>query len=70
MLESNAVLAPTEGLLQTSSLLHLHITQTTHVPGWDSRGGLHGVAAFPSDQSQVLMPQPLDLHIGSTTVNA
>ena len=70
MLESNAVLAPTEGLSLTSSLLLLDIPQTTHVPGWDSRGGLHGVAAFPSDQSQVPMAQLLDPHIGSTAVNA
>ena len=50
----------TECLSLTSSLLHPDIPHTIHVPGWDSRGSLHRVAAFPSDQSQVPMPLPLD----------
>ena len=60
----------TECLSLTSSLLHPDTPHTTCVPGWDSRGSLHRVAAFPSDQSQVPMPLPLDPHIGSTAINA
>ena len=70
MLSFSAVMAPTECLSLTSSLLHPHIPLTTPVPGWDSSGSLPRVAAFPSDQSQVPMSQPLDPHIGSTAINA
>ena len=49
MLSFSAVLAPAECLSLTSSLLHPHMPLTTRVPGWDSRGSLPRVAAFPSD---------------------